>query len=71
MARADPRNGDGGDGNGNSGHAVRLYGLLERDGIAPDSKRPLGEVLDMFRCHNADHVLGERLHGCEGPKTSR
>lgn len=50
MARADPRNGDGGDGdgNGNSGHAARLYGLLERDGIAPDSKRPLGEVLDMF-----------------------
>ena len=46
MARAAPRNGD--DSDGSSGHAARLYGLLERDGIAPDSKRPLTEVLDMF-----------------------
>lgn len=45
MARTASRNGDGGDYNG---HAARLYGLLERDGIAPDSKRPLEEVLGMF-----------------------
>ena len=46
LASAAPRSGDGGD--DGSGHAARLYGLLERDGIAPDSKRPLGEVLGMF-----------------------
>ncbi|MCE2497654.1 MAG: TrmB family transcriptional regulator [Nitrosopumilaceae archaeon] len=44
MAGGAPRN----VGNDSGGHAARLYGLLEQDGIAPDSKRPLAEVLGMF-----------------------
>ena len=70
MAGADPRNDDGDD--GRQRQQQRPYCKTIRAARTGWNSARLQKAARRgarhVRCHNADHVLGERLHGCEGPK---